>query len=85
MDQVVRLFEEAALERQEEGIIIKEPESKYLPNNRSTNHWIKLKTDYIDQLGDTLDLVIIGGFYGKRASTENINVFLVGVLKNDPK
>jgi DNA ligase-4 len=45
---VIRLFEDAALERKEEGIIIKDPESKYLPNNRGTNAWIKLKTDYID-------------------------------------
>ena len=47
-EQVVRLFEEAALMRHEEGIIVKDVESKYLPTDRSTQHWIKVKTDYID-------------------------------------
>ena len=73
-------FEAAALERREEGIIIKDLESKYLPADRSTHHWIKLKTDYIDKLGDTLDLLILGGYYGKRQSEDSINRFLVGVL-----
>ena len=77
----MRLFEEAALTRHEEGIIVKDVESQYLPTDRSQKHWIKLKADYIDQLGDTLDLVILGGYYGKRQTEESINVFLVGVLK----
>ena len=80
-EQVLRLFEEQALTKHEEGIIIKDTQSVYLPNDRSQKHWIKLKTDYIDQLGDTLDLLILGGFYGKRQSEESVNTFLVGVLK----
>jgi ATP-dependent DNA ligase len=79
---VLRLFEEAALDRHEEGIIIKQPDSYYLPSDRSARHWVKLKTDYIDELGDSLDLVILGGYYGKRQTEESINVFLVGVIKS---
>jgi ATP-dependent DNA ligase len=33
-------------------------------------------------LGDTLDLIILGGYYGKRQSLDSINVFLVGVIKD---
>jgi ATP-dependent DNA ligase len=42
---------------------LKDPESLYVPNDRSIN-WIKLKGDYVEGLTDTLDLLIIGGYYG---------------------
>lgn len=45
--------------------MIKKLDSVYKPNERSSN-WIKLKGEYIDSLGDTLDLVIIGGYFGER-------------------
>jgi DNA ligase-4 len=42
-----------------EGIIVKRQDSSYLLNDRS-NAWIKIKPDYVDGLGDNLDLLIIG-------------------------
>lgn len=53
--------------------MIKKVDSAYKPNERSAN-WIKLKGEYIDALGDTLDLVIIGGYFGER---KRIGVSLV--------
>lgn len=35
-----------SIERNEEGIILKDPDSFYTPNDRSIN-WIKLKGDYV--------------------------------------
>jgi ATP-dependent DNA ligase len=73
-------------------VIIKDSSSTYLPNSRSTSHWVKLKSDYIDQLGDTLDLIIIGGYFGERHRVglftgqkntdwaDHISVFLLGVI-----
>ena len=78
-EQVLRLFEEAALDRGEEGLILKDPNSKYIPTDRSQSFWIKLKTDYIDQLGDSVDLVILGGYYGKRQTEDSVNRFLMGI------
>ena len=49
MKEVLDVFE-ARMAAQDEGIIIKDLSSKYMPANRSTNHWIKLKADYIDNV-----------------------------------
>lgn len=66
-----------------EGVMLKSLESLYTPSHRS-NKWIKLKKDYIDSLGDSLDLVVIGAFYGKGKRTGNFGGFLLAVY-NDEK
>lgn len=87
VQQVFDCFNES-VQNNEEGIIIKVTTSEYEPNRRSP-HWIKLKTEYMDNLGDTLDLVIVGGCFGetKRIGgpsshwSDHVSVFLVGVIK----
>lgn len=81
-----------SIENNEEGIIVKKLDSTYKLDER-TKDWVKMKCDYIDNLIDTLDLVIIGGYYGegKRARgigndfTDNITSFLMGIVKNYDK
>jgi DNA ligase-4 len=87
IDEVLAKFNESVT-KGEEGIIVKKRDSTYKPDERSVD-WIKIKSDYIDSLTDTLDLVIIGGFYGegKRRIGSNsdwndhISTFLMGVVK----
>jgi DNA ligase-4 len=74
-----------AVERNEEGLIVKAKDSPYVPDDRS-DAWLKLKSDYIDNIGDSLDLLVVGGYYGSgfRAKTggenfEHITTFLCAV------
>ena len=67
--------------------MIKDTMSMYHPNNRSAGYWIKLKADYIDQLGDTLDLIVLGGYFGEKSRTvsqtgmsSHVTKFLLGIL-----
>jgi DNA ligase-4 len=67
--------------------MLKDPESLYLPKERGSC-WIKLKGDYIDGLTDTLDLIIIGGYFGDKSYrqgdsnhwTDQVTTFLLGVI-----
>ena len=65
VDEVFDEFNQSIFNN-EEGIMIKRAESPYKPNERAQNNWIKLKGEYIDSIGDTLDLIVIGGYFGER-------------------
>ena len=69
IDEIMAQFN-MALQRAEEGIVIKRKDSIYKPDKRCPD-WVKMKCDYIDTIVDTLDLIIIGGYYGegKRINT----------------
>ena len=62
VDDIMNYFN-TALKNGEEGIVIKKLDSKYQPDKRCSD-WVKMKCDYIDTIVDTLDLIIIGGYYG---------------------
>lgn len=59
-----------------EGVLIKNFESPYIPNKRS-NDWLKLKKDYLS-MADTLDLIVMGAYYGKGKRTGVFGGFLMG-------
>ena len=71
-----------AVQEQVEGLILKDPQSLYLPSHRSS-HWIKIKPEYVGGMCDDLDLVVMGAWYGRagniKASYGKANEFLCGV------
>lgn len=68
-----------AIDARLEGIVIKNPNSIYKPNTRKDGGWLKVKPDYIDNLMDELDLLIIGGYYGEGRRSTFVSHFLLAV------
>ena len=80
IDEIMEEFK-GAMNRGEEGIVIKKSDSIYKPDERC-NDWVKMKCDYIDTIVDTLDLLIIGGYYGE-GRRNNINNSIVNSYINN--
>lgn len=61
-------FLESGINAGSEGLMLKTLDGSYRAGSRGSN-WLKLKREYQNDLGDSLDLVVIGGFFGKGRRT----------------
>ncbi|KAF9980155.1 DNA ligase (ATP), partial [Modicella reniformis] len=82
---IIEAIDVAVMDRQE-GVIIKNPRSTYTPNGRGQD-WIKIKPEYVDGVFDSLDVLIVGGYYGSgsRGGQGNISSFICAVRDNASK
>jgi DNA ligase-4 len=82
-EEEVRQALVSAVERREEGIVVKNPSSKYACGERNRD-WIKLKPDYENDHCKDLDVLVVGGVRGKGIAAGYLESFLCGVLEKKP-
>jgi len=59
-----------------EGLMLKVLDGSYRAGSRGS-YWLKLKREYRNELGDSLDLVVIGAFFGKGRRTGRYGTLLL--------
>eukprot|EP00198_Chlamydomonas_reinhardtii_P013554 XP_001702891.1 DNA ligase [Chlamydomonas reinhardtii] len=75
-------FLNESVEAGTEGLIVKTLGDTYEPSKRSS-HWLKLKKDYMEGVGDTFDVVPVGAFFGKGKRTGVFGAYLLAVYDPD--
>ena len=65
-----------------EGLMLKVLNAPYRAGARGSN-WLKLKREYRNDLGDSLDLVVIGAFFGRGRRTGKYGTLLLATYNDD--
>lgn len=61
-----------------EGLVLKNPRSTYQLNDRNDT-WMKVKPEYMMDFGESLDCVVIGGYYGSGHRGGSLSSFMCGL------
>ena len=65
-----------------EGLMLKMLQSTYRAGMRGSN-WLKLKREYQNELGDSLDLIVIGAVFGKGRRTGRYGTLLLATYNSE--
>ncbi|KAF8551211.1 ATP-dependent DNA ligase [Imleria badia] len=77
----VRQRMDEVMEARGEGLILKHPDSEYTLNGRNKD-WIKVKPEYMDDLGETVDVLVVAGNYGTRKRSGGVSTLICAVLND---
>ncbi len=77
-EEEIMLQLDQAIVNNEEGLVIKHPQSTYIPGLRSPV-WIKIKPDYVNGMSDMPDLALVGGWYGTGRRGAKVSHYLLAV------
>jgi len=83
-EEKIQAMLDSSIEGSCEGLMLKtlRENASYEPSKRSLN-WLKLKKDYLENLGDSIDVVPIGAWYGKGKRTGKYGAFLLAVYDQE--
>ena len=65
-----------------EGLMSKVLNANYRAGSRGSN-WLKLKREYQNELGDSLDLVVVGAFFGRGRRTGKYGTLLLSTYDSE--
>jgi len=74
---VEKLLRQVVLEASE-GLVLKNPRSRYCLNDRNDD-WMKVKPEYMTEYGESLDCMVIGGYYGSGHRGGRLSSFMCGL------
>jgi DNA ligase-4 len=64
-----------------EGLVLKNPRSMYRLNDRNAD-WMKVKPEYMSEFGESLDCIVVGGYFGSGHRGGAHSSFLCALLLN---
>ncbi|KAN0115590.1 ATP dependent DNA ligase domain containing protein [Russula decolorans] len=62
-----------------EGLVMKHPDAGYILNGRIKD-WIKVKPEYMDNMGETVDALVVAGNYGSGKRGGGVSALICAVL-----
>jgi len=77
----IERFFHSMLDHGYEGIMIKSLSGEYQAGTRGWN-WIKWKKEYVKEMSDTFDLVVVGAYYGRGKRSGGYGALLCAVYNN---
>ena len=81
-EEDIKDFFENSINAGSEGLMLKTLDGPYQAGSRGS-YWLKLKREYRNELGDSLDLVVIGGFFGRGKRTGMYGTLLLASYDED--
>ncbi|KAF7796329.1 hypothetical protein EIP86_007506 [Pleurotus ostreatoroseus] len=76
--QDIRARMEEVMSERGEGLVIKHPDSEYVLNGRNKD-WVKVKPEYMDNMGETVDVLVVAGNYGTGRRAGGVSTIICGV------